>query len=423
MGTIKYIAKTITETAESIKYVATNGNIEFNAKKEVVLQSHSKIRYDKYEPVESKNTEVEELRLNTGLDQGCHHDEAKGLRDGLIYGNVYEFEVVKFKANVLPKDERSIQWKLEFIYNGNHYNEILPGVGKIIKLKANLLEMCGRGFTLTAYISEAANGGKYYGWQHYRFRWFNREILKKEIQERTINNLPHKIQQSETSLCGMVCIFYFLAKYLKDDYKKLTSELHQKGEAHLNNYTIKPDNVLFEMKPLKENGYPYHYDENEKQYVQMPYADWVTMASTRNTESNLGYTGKVGQDISAINYPSLLIKLQRELLGFTNIVDYTDYAIDNDQKKMLQHLIDMQIAYQEGYKISMLVDMDLLYNKPTKFINLSRWHWIIYEGDIFIDEENNFYVFSYVCWGEKTLKKNFTIENFNSNFYGYIKAK
>lgn len=42
----------------------------------------------------------------------------------------------------------------------------LACVGKIIKLKSNLLEMCGRGFTLTAYISDAGNGGKYYGWQH-----------------------------------------------------------------------------------------------------------------------------------------------------------------------------------------------------------------------------------------------------------------
>ncbi|GAA4212919.1 hypothetical protein GCM10022289_44410 [Pedobacter jeongneungensis] len=47
-------------------------------------------------------------------------------RDSLIYNNIYDFEVIKFKGDVLPKDERSIKWKLEFIYDGNHYNEILP---------------------------------------------------------------------------------------------------------------------------------------------------------------------------------------------------------------------------------------------------------------------------------------------------------
>jgi len=51
MGTIKYIAKTITENAGRLKWLATKGNIEFNAKKEVLLQSGSKINYGAYGPV------------------------------------------------------------------------------------------------------------------------------------------------------------------------------------------------------------------------------------------------------------------------------------------------------------------------------------------------------------------------------------
>ncbi|GAA4212917.1 hypothetical protein GCM10022289_44400 [Pedobacter jeongneungensis] len=55
MGTIKYISKTITENAESIKWFATNGDINLNASKEVMLQSRDKIKYDRYEPVKNKH--------------------------------------------------------------------------------------------------------------------------------------------------------------------------------------------------------------------------------------------------------------------------------------------------------------------------------------------------------------------------------
>lgn len=72
MGTIRYICKTLTENAESIKWFATNGDIRFNAAKEVILQSRHKIRYDRYEPIEDKHTEIEEIRLISKLEQGCH---------------------------------------------------------------------------------------------------------------------------------------------------------------------------------------------------------------------------------------------------------------------------------------------------------------------------------------------------------------
>lgn len=56
MGYIRYIAKKITETAGSIKLVASNGNIEFNSAKEIILQSGKKVRYEHYESVTSDDT-------------------------------------------------------------------------------------------------------------------------------------------------------------------------------------------------------------------------------------------------------------------------------------------------------------------------------------------------------------------------------
>lgn len=48
MGTIKYISKIITENIGSVKWFSTQGGINFNATKEVILQSKYKIKYDQY---------------------------------------------------------------------------------------------------------------------------------------------------------------------------------------------------------------------------------------------------------------------------------------------------------------------------------------------------------------------------------------
>lgn len=51
MGSIKYIGRTIIENAGSTKWIATNGNIDFKATKEVMLQSGNKVKYNRYEPL------------------------------------------------------------------------------------------------------------------------------------------------------------------------------------------------------------------------------------------------------------------------------------------------------------------------------------------------------------------------------------
>lgn len=50
MGEIKYLAKGITETSDKANWYATNGDIHFNAGKDVMLQSTNKVQYEKYEP-------------------------------------------------------------------------------------------------------------------------------------------------------------------------------------------------------------------------------------------------------------------------------------------------------------------------------------------------------------------------------------
>lgn len=52
-----------------------------------------------------------------------------------------------------------------------------------------------------------------------------------------------------------------------------------------------------------------------------------------------------------------------------------------------------------------------------------RFHWIVYKGGLFIDNEKGLYTFSYWCWGQKVHRLHtFKKDVFNTNCYGYIKA-
>jgi hypothetical protein len=431
-GVIRTISKLHLQKAEKVTWNTTKGSADVSAGRDMKVYGKNGVKLKNNKPVENKATaEVESIKLLTPLEKGYDWKGKSVLKDGMIIDKTYLFEVVKFKDNIVPTDYNQIKWAYRYegengIIEADFQQDGISAKGRMISVcLKNDLDICGRGLTIYAYIQSKKSGGVLNEWVHYRFRFFSRETVKSEIEVRISN--PELINQSSTSLCGMVCVFYFLAKYAKEDYRKVSLKLHQTGIAKYNDYTIKPDEELYKMNPDSDLKYPGFRKYNNGNPIVpprlMPLIDWVTMASTRNTESFLGYTGKDGQDFSAINYPSILKKLMKDFLKYEDVIDYTDFGINPGGGEMLQYLIDMQKAYQEGYKIAILIDSDMLYDKPTYFANFDRWHWIIYEGDIYIDESAQTYNFSYVCWGEKKLKRAFKRFNFNSNFYGYIKGK
>ncbi|RYD53155.1 MAG: hypothetical protein EOP52_03170 [Sphingobacteriales bacterium] len=422
-GRMEYTAQKL------VRVESTSASTEIQSAKETVFNSGGKVNYNRYQPGQGKNiqtAEVEEIRLVTPPDQGCDWREGGALRDGLIAASdkTYTFEVVKFRNNVPPRANSDIKWA--YRYEGE--NGVVEGAlqqktngaggsaatGRqiVLNLSSNL-DICGRGLTIYAYIGSQDAGASLNVWVHYRFRFFGRALIKEQTTARASGTGAYLIDQGSTSLCGMANIFYILAKTNPSGYEQLALKLHQTGTATLNSYTIAPgEKEMYDVVP-KKTPYP----------TRIPEIDWVVMASTRSKESNLGYSGEAGQDFSAINYPSILVKLKKELLGFGEVVDKTSFFMNPTPLDKLDWIIEMQKAYQEGYHVSMLIDSDMLSDSPTRFANFTRWHWVVYEGGLYVDDAAGTYNFKYWCWGRPAVLGKFRHSVFNTNFYGYIKGK
>ncbi|MCJ1806265.1 hypothetical protein MRP92_04970, partial [Flavobacterium covae] len=82
--------------------------------------------------------------------------------------------------------------------------------GDTVKITLNEEDMCDRFIYVRAYIDDPKSEGETKVWKHNRFKWFDREVLEEEIEERTTKGMPRKVNQAGNSLCGMACIFYFI---------------------------------------------------------------------------------------------------------------------------------------------------------------------------------------------------------------------
>jgi len=264
---------------------------------------------------------------------------------------------------------------------------------------------------------------------HYRFRFFKRPVLENELHQR--RNAPWKIDQRSTALCGIACIFYLLASENPDQYQRSVGQLHRYGSAIINCYEIRPPDTLYEMNPETDKDYP----------KGMPNADWISLASVRSMESRWGYRGRTKEIFSAINWPPMLMRLSRTLLGFKRVrfrlswplkTYLNDLFFPNDK---LNILIRIEKTYNAGRRILIMIDLDMLYDRANYSVrSLVRYHWIVYDGLHRMEDiagsptedpgrAETIYFNSY-SWGmPATLSrtsKGISRNAFIRNFYGYI---
>jgi len=423
MGSIKYFAKSISEVSESSRWFATGGDIHFDAIKEVAVQSTDKVRYEPYAaPADDEaEFEVEIVKNRTALDEG-YDEKGETLVDGLIFGKTYVYEAWLFRNGKIPADFETIRWAYSYESEQGRVEGVFEGkTGKKLTISIEALNVCGRNLTIYAYISNKERGGGNETWVHYRFRYFSRKVIQENLDRRIATNAL--INQSTTSLCGMAAIFYAFLRKAPGDYSKIAYDLHRRGECTLNNYTIKPAKIMYDMQPTLENeDYPGERTDRNGHDLKFPklmdQLDWIILASTRSSESNFGYSGKNSETASAINWGSVMEPLMKDLMGYT-VFDHTAVINRGDFPATMK---TMQKEYNEGYQIIMLINVNMLYHKE-RILNISDWHYIVFEGDLHIENDYSAYIFSYYSWGELNKNKKFTASVFNSTFHGYYKIK
>lgn len=135
MGYIRYIAKKITETAGSIKLVASNGNIEFNSAKEIILQSGKKVRYEHYESVASDDTADFDIAFS------LNKNDTTVVPMGILnFNNEYENPYFAFDYKLSLNDIDALEFQIKdaeanVIYQLTNLAQVIVTASKVPHIK------------------------------------------------------------------------------------------------------------------------------------------------------------------------------------------------------------------------------------------------------------------------------------------------
>ena len=435
-----------------------------------------------------KRPRVCAIMVDESLEEGYNYDgeSSKKVR-GFVYNKTYHLTAIIHNDNGV-KDE-DIHWEAEYVFTNGYRtkvkNRALDNIwtdkGRHITLPPMLPSLIGGTLVFYAYINKPKGEATWTIWVHYRFRFFNFKQVQDQIIQRV--GKPWLIDQSGTSLCGMACLFYVFAKLHPVEYGKFIIDMHHKGEASFNGYTVRPDEdaaeEMYNMDPAG-NNYPVWTDANGKVVKRMPMADWLSLAVLRSHESTtwikpivlnpfppivipvpkkMIYKGKredTMDQLAAVNWPGMMERLCREFLGFQNVESTLSMELMKEQKhffrgwlsdKMsdrdLRSLEDMEQAHKDGATVLMMIDSQMFDDivSYSYYDLLTKSHWIVYEGGLtFYDAANKpvedidkatKLVFKFATWGvapsnsheNLVNKKNISVSCFKSTFYGFITCR
>lgn len=383
-------------------------------------------------PPSLEETQVREIECLTELDDGSANDgTGVNTQKGILYNKSYVFRAKEF-SNGVPKNYRSIKWKISYtdpetnIYVDNILSD-KDYRGSELNVTFTSNTHCGCNLEVKAFISDDKKEGIFSVFMHNRFRWFDKKIFESQLQERVDFGKPWKIHQSSTSLCGMACLFYLLAKDFPVLYKEFAKALFRIGEATCNEYTATPSEKLLNKKP-RDSSFPSN----------MPYIDFITLAGVRNTE-NRYYKGG-DEEFQAINWPNIMVNLCEKLLGYKEVSYRGIYnpikkSSRYDFRQTMEIISDINIQFNNGCRLILMIDSDLINDTNDSILQLFsfEYHWVVLETPITIIENSwnsegrivPYLDFKVYSWGTKEiyLKQPISIEHFINNYYGYIKAK
>lgn len=414
-------------------------------------------------------TEVAAIQLDTALDDGSANDgTGKKAKKGLVFGKTYTFSVQQY-TNGAPANLSSVKWQVKYQSPAESKNQLiektLSATGDKLQLKIEDKDMCGTDVTVTAYIVDPKAGGSLTHFQHNRFRWFDAQKVAAQLAIR--KGTPWRIDQGNTSLCGMAALYYVMAKQRPDEYEKLAKELHRTGEFEIRGYVVKPN------QSAEEKMYATDPAGSDFKNLYMPEVDWIVLASSRSGESNFGYDGMENgslDQLKAVNWPSMLKPMLKSVAGFKEVESeglsliglpikksplgkLHDWASNSD----LEDLQKIDRQYRQGHQILLMVDMSLVggeagYSTGDLF---TESHWVVYEGGLrfenalgqptsILDEVSKVY-FNIYTWGtdpktaigfphpaeqprsqpfvQANLINGISTSSWKSNYYGYFTTK
>lgn len=237
------------------------------------------------------------------------------------------------------------------------------------------------------------------------FRASSRDQVARGAIDRVYD--PNRIEQMASSLCGPAAMVRAVAATDPVAYADYIVQLFELGHGKLRRLEVEPDEDLRAYDPG----------------VQINQADWIALASLRDSENWFFDYDEVDDPVAGITFPSSLAGWFRRA-GYTSVYNETNLIIDKD----LNNLRAANELYKRNYYVCLFINMKMLDEDEGEMTSgsFSADHWVVLSSRVnIVGSHVKLTVFT---WGDgfrpvPPVGKSLTIDAFLDNYYGYVAAK
>ena len=207
---------------------------------------------------------------------------------------------------------------------------------------------------------------------------------------------PSRIDQSNTSLCGAASLMYTLARLKPEVYAQYVTELYTTGETKLGTHSVKPGPDCKRYSATTTSGiHP---------------ADWVALASLRDSENDTFVYDSPSAEVGGITMPGDLLDWFK-YAGFSKDSNVTNLVWTKDES-------DLKTAsskFSLSQTVCLFINANLLQHPDSG--SAFPDHWVVLESPVSITKGN--VDLTVYTWGG-TQQVSLPVSKFCTNFYGFI---
>jgi hypothetical protein len=220
---------------------------------------------------------------------------------------------------------------------------------------------------------------------------------------------PSKIDQASSSLCSAASLLFTQASTDPVAYVTLVIDLYEKGTTELGKRKITPGSDLKNYAPPST----------------INVADWIPMASIRDSENWLLDYESVDDQVAGITLPGKMVDWMKDV-GYREVVDETNLVLTKGRDNLASaaSLRNAAVANDSNaWWVFLFVNAQVLYSATQDDRSVIPNHWIVLLSCSLYPSSVQLEVFS---WGQKLLvprSGTLAISSFLKNYYGFIKCR
>ena len=221
---------------------------------------------------------------------------------------------------------------------------------------------------------------------------------------------PSTIDQATSSLCGPASLMFVTATHRPPEFRRFVTELYEYGESKLGDLKIKPGKDCRNVNPSPH----------------VAPADWVALASIRDSENLIFDYDDVDDQVGGITIPSTLAGWFRKA-HYKSVLNEANIYLTKGEANFR----DAVRLHGLGFRVCFLIRAVVIQEAPFNRGAISQVftipnHWVVL-NDKNVQMSGSSVRFKIFTWGDGQyqvpISGTLSMENWLDNYYGFVACK